>query len=146
MATVVGTMTDRPGTTARPPTPPVQPKGSTTGEPQRSAQRSAQARHADPLLGAFPLVVITLATFLVLFTLMMARLKAGTDPALRASTSTPLASASSGTGAVTTRTSGGGESAAMGMPTTGSEESPATTPAAVTRTSGAPGTMEAGDE
>jgi len=139
-------MTDRPRTTARPQASTAQPEGRATGEPPRSARHSAQARQAHPLLGAFPLVVITLATFLVVFTLMMARLEASTDPALRASTSAPLVAASTGAGAVTTRTSGGGESTATATPAAGSEESSATTPAVVTRSSGAARTTELGDE
>jgi hypothetical protein len=68
-------------------------------QPPRSAQGFAQARKADPLLGAFPLAVMTFAIFLVLFTLTIARLKAGADPALRPSTS--LVARSSGARAVT---------------------------------------------
>lgn len=56
-------------------------------KPPRSARGSAQARNARPLLGAFPLAVMTLATFLVLFTVTMARLKASADPVLRPSAS-----------------------------------------------------------
>jgi hypothetical protein len=41
-------------------------------------------RSAHPLLGVFPLAVFTLATFLVVSALLMARLTAGADPALRA--------------------------------------------------------------
>ncbi len=115
-------------------------------QPPRSAQGSAQARKAHPLLGAFPLTVMTLATFLVLFTLMMARLKAGTDPALRPSTSTSLVARSSGAGAVTTRTSGGGEPAAAATQAAASEESSETPTAIVTRASGAPDTTEAGND
>jgi hypothetical protein len=115
-------MTDRPRTSARPPS------------------------HHHPLLGAFPLVVMTLATFLVVFTLMMARLSAGADPAMHVGASTSLSAARSGVGAVRTRASGGGESAAAAMPAAGSGESSATIPAVVTRTSGAAGTGESGDE
>jgi hypothetical protein len=115
-------------------------------QPPRSAHGSGPGRKAHPLLGAFPLVVMTLATFLVLFTLMMARLKAGADPALSPSTSSSLVARSPGGGAVTTRTSGGGESAAAATPAAGSEESSGTPAAIVTRASGASGTPEAGDD
>ncbi len=97
-ATAVGTMTDRPQTTARPPSP-APPKAPTAGEPPR---RRAARRHgrATPIRcwARSRSSVMTLATFLVLFTLMMARLRAGVDPALRASTSTSLVAASSGDG------------------------------------------------
>jgi hypothetical protein len=89
---------------------------------------------------------MTLATFLVLFTLMMARLNASADPDLRPSTSASLVARSPGAGAVTTRTSGGGASGAAATPVAASEESPGTTAAMVTRASGAPGTTQAGDD
>jgi hypothetical protein len=146
MATAVGTMTDRPQTAAQPPFSGARTTDLTAGEPPQEAPRPRQARRAHALLGAFPLVVMTLATFLVLFTLMMARLRAGADPALRASASTSVAAAGSTTGAVTTRASGGGESAATATPATGSEEASARMPAVVTRTSGGAGTTEVGDE
>jgi hypothetical protein len=122
MGMEVATMTDRPRTGTRPPS------------------------HHHPLLGAFPLVVMTLATFLVVFTLMMARLSAGADPAMRMSASTSLGATRSGVGAVRTRASGGGGSAAVAVPAAGSGESSATMPAVVTRASGAAGTGENGDE
>jgi hypothetical protein len=146
MATAVGTMTDRPQTAAQPPFSAARPNDLTAGEPRQDARRPRWARHTHPLLGLFPLVVMTLATFLVLFTLMMARLRAGADPALRASTSTSAAAVGSATGAVTTRTSGGRESAATATPAAGSGESPARMPAVITRTSGGGGTTEVGDE
>jgi len=89
------------------------PKGAEAEEPPRSVQGSAPGREAHPLLGAFPLAVMTLATFLVLFALMMARLNGGTDPDLSASTSTPLVARSLGGGAVTTLPGGGGASSAI---------------------------------
>jgi hypothetical protein len=88
---------------------------------------------------------MTLATFLVLFTLMMARLEAGAGPALGSGTNSALVAASHATGAVTTRTSGGGASSVSTMPVT-SEGSAGTTPAVITRASGALGTSEAGDD
>jgi hypothetical protein len=43
-------------------------------------------RETHPLLGAFPLAVMTLAAAVVLFAFVMAALNAKTDPDLRAST------------------------------------------------------------
>jgi hypothetical protein len=144
MATAVGTMTDLPQTTPRPPDRPVQ-TSSKIDEPPRGATAPSRARNAHPMLSPFPLTVMTLTIFLVLFALMMARLKASADPALRASTTTPVAAASSGGRAVITHASGGGESAAKLAPAAGSEESSAS-PSVITRRSGAPGTTEARDE
>jgi hypothetical protein len=145
MATAVGAMTDRPHTAAQPPFPPARPTGLAAGERPQEALRRRQARHAHPLLGAFPLVVMTLATFLVLFALMMARIGAAADSALRANTSISVAAPGSATGPVTTRASGGVESTATA--TAGrSEESSARMPAVVTRTSGGSGPREVDDE
>ncbi len=47
--------------------------------PSRHARASAQEREAHPLLDAFPLTVMTLATLLVLFALAMTWLNAGED-------------------------------------------------------------------
>jgi hypothetical protein len=109
-------------------------------------RRPPRARSAHPLLGAFPLAVMTLATFLVLFTVMMARLRAGADPALRPIVSSGLLARSSGTGALRTRASGGGASTAVAAPAAASEEPPVARTAVVTRASGAQGTTGAGDE
>jgi hypothetical protein len=116
-----------------------------TGESSRSARGSTPARKAHPLLGAFPLAVMTLATFLVLFTLMMARLQAGAGPALGSGASGALVAGPQGTGAVRTRTSGGAASSVSTSPVA-SEGAPTPTPAILTRASGAPGTTEAGDD
>lgn len=88
---------------------------------------------------------MTLATFLVFFTLMMARLEGGANPALGSGTSSVLVAGPQGTGAVTTRTSGAGASSVSTTPVA-SEGSAGTTPAVVTRASGAPGTTEVGDD
>ena len=53
------------------------------GAPSISGSRGRRAQR-HPLLGAFPLAVMTLATFLVVFALLMARLERGADPALSA--------------------------------------------------------------
>jgi hypothetical protein len=73
------------------------PRGLATSKPSRSVQGLAQAH---PLLGAFPLAVMTLATLLVLFAVMMARPNGG-KPDLRTSTTTPLVARSPGGGAHT---------------------------------------------
>jgi hypothetical protein len=99
-------------------------------------------RRAHPLLRAFPLAVMTLATFLVVFTLMMARLTAGADPALRASSNTAALVAGSSAGAVSTRTSGAGAQGAATVQATAAEGASATTPAVVTRTSGTSGVVD----
>jgi hypothetical protein len=57
-------------------------------QPSQNGQNSARTRH--PLLGRFPLLVMTLAAILVLFTLAMAQVKAGSDPDLGKSTSSSL--------------------------------------------------------
>ena len=106
-------------------------------------ERPPRARSAHPLLGAFPLAIMTLATFLVLITVMMARLRAGADPALRPIVNSGLVARSSGTGALTTRTSGGSASAPAATPPATSEEPPVARAAVVTRASGAQGATRA---
>ena len=103
--------------------------------PAVPARRST--RH--PLLGAFPLAVMTLATFLVVFAIMMARLQGGLDPALRATAGSTTVVRGSG-GAVVTRASGGAAPAL----------SPSGAPArsggpVLTRTSGSSGGGESDD-
>lgn len=100
-------------------------------------------KRSHPLLRAFPLAVMTLATFLVVFTLMMARLTAGADPALRSSaqTSSSLVEGSSASVA-TTRTSGAAAQSGVTVPAA-AEGASATTPAIATRTSG---TTRIGDD
>lgn len=142
----MGTMTD--------PAPiPTQPQeavaaGQTPNRPPASQGRGASHRRRHPLLSAFPLTVMTLATFLVVFALMMARLQAGADPALRASAPGALVAGSSGSPAITTRTSGASAGTGAG-PTTSvatTEGSAAAIPAIVTRTSGVPDASGAGDD
>jgi hypothetical protein len=136
-------MTDRPSTSAGTRTP---PRAATAGAPARSAPVPGRTRKTHPLSGAFPLAVMTLATFLVLFAVMMARLKAGVDPALRAGTGSSLTASGAGAGAVRTRTSGVGASAGTATPVATSEEVSPRSRAIVTRASGASGTGGAGDE
>jgi hypothetical protein len=71
------------------------PDTSLTVQPSRAPIHLRQnpqksARTAHPLLGGFPLLVMTLAMMLVLFTLAMAQLKAGADPDLGRSTNSSL--------------------------------------------------------
>ncbi len=121
---------------------PEQPPSTVADGPTRnrdgaSKPSAAPARRRHPLLSAFPLTVMTLATFLVLFTLMMARLQAGADPALRASAAGALVAGRPGAGAITTRTSAA--AGASAAPAASNEGSPAAAPAVITRTSGVPG-------
>lgn len=98
--------------------------------------RPTPVRSAHPLLGAFPLAVMTLSTFLVVFTLLMARLTAlpSTSPPAGGAGASALVAASGG-GAIRTRASGG---AAAGATTTvASAGAPAVSaPAVITRSSG----------
>jgi len=142
-------MTDRPpsGTAApAPPTPapPTPPTAGPLGSHARSTREPVKTRKAHPLSGAFPLTVMTLATFLVLFAVMMARLKAVVHPALPTGASSSLTVG--GAGAVRTRTSGAGESAGIATPVAAPEAAAATSGAIVTRASGAAGGRGAGDE
>jgi hypothetical protein len=103
-------------------------------------------RGNHPLLGAFPLAVFTLATFLVIFALMMARLTAGADPALRAQRSTAVLTRGPGGTVLTTRTSGAVAAGTTTPAVAGSERPPGSRAAIVTSTSGATGAQEAGDD
>ena len=93
------------------------------------------ARH--PLLGGFPMAVMTLATFLVIFTLMMARLSVGADPALRGGANPVALTAGSGAGAVTTRVSGASAATSAAVQAAAGQGTSTATPAVVTRSSGA---------
>lgn len=91
-----------------------------------------------PLVGALPLSVMMLAAFLVTFTILMARLHAGTDPALRAfANGSALTRGSSGHGPVVTRTSGGASAGAGSTPATaGGAPNTSRAGAVLTRTGG----------
>jgi hypothetical protein len=89
---------------------------------------------------------MTLATFLVLFTLMMARLTAGADPALRAGNASALVEPASGASPLRTRASGAGSSATTATTVAASEGSPVATPAVVTRSSGGAGAGAGNDD
>ncbi len=94
---------------------------------------------AHPLLQPFPLAVMTIATFLVIFTVLMARLTTGADPALHHLAGTPAVTVSAGGRTIVSRTSGGGvtREAAVATPATGEA-----TPALVTRSSGGAGARD----
>ncbi len=118
-------------------TPGGAPKGSAATTPRRG-KPSLSKRH--PLLGAFPLAVMTLATFLVVFAIMAARLQGGLDPALRAGTSGTTVVRNASGGAVVTRASG------TAIPASSPSGAPAQPGAPVlTRTSGAGGAGGGGE-
>jgi hypothetical protein len=87
---------------------------------------------------------MSLATFLVLFTLMMARLTAGADPALVSSRTAGLVAKGSGGSFIRSRTSGGAGYAATAA-SVPAQEARATGAAIVTRASGA-GVTGSGDD
>jgi hypothetical protein len=114
------------------------PADSCSDRSGAAAPARRSARH--PLLGAFPLAVMTLAVFLVVFTILMARLQSGVDPALSAAAhATTVVRGASG-GAVVTRASGG---AGPAVSTSGAPAEPASP--VITRTSGSSGGGESGD-
>jgi hypothetical protein len=135
---VVVTMTDR--------SPNVQ--GTSSGADSRGGSRASVARvranTAHPLLRPFSLAVMTLATFMVVFALMMARMTASTGR-IPGTVNAALV-AESGASAVTTRTSGAAATAATPVQATVSEGPSAATPAIVTRSSGAAGVGRVGDD
>jgi hypothetical protein len=141
----VGTVTDGLQPAARPQRSEMQPQIAPTGGSGDRVRTSRQRRHAHPLLGAFPLAVMTLGTFLVLFSLMMARLKASATPALPSSGATALLARPSAGSSVRTRTSGGA-AAAIVTSVAAAERSPAATPAILTRASGSAGAGKPGDD
>jgi hypothetical protein len=83
---------------------------------------------------------MTLATFLVVFTILMARLQGGVDPALGPSANRSLLAPRASGGAVVTRASG---SAGPAVSTSGAPAQPASP--VITRTSGSSGADESGD-
>jgi hypothetical protein len=122
--------------------PQVEPRSGSAGRARTARQR----RRAHPLLGAFPLAVMTLATFLVLFSVMTARLKASTTTARPAGAATALLAPRSGGSSVRTRASGGANATVIASPAPASEATAATSPAIVTRASGTTGAGESGDD
>ena len=144
-AAMAGTMIDRRQRTARLPGAVMRPGIPTHGE-DRSAQRPVRSGEAHPLLAAFPLTVMALATFMVLFALMMARLKAGAEPALHPSTSAVVSFVGSSRSSVVTRTSGIRASGATTVPATAPEHPAATRSVIVTRASGTLAARSPGDD
>ena len=109
----------------------------------------ARARATRPLLRPFPLAVMTLATFLVVFTLMMARLSASTHLPLSslAGGGTPVTlKGGSPAGAISTRASGAGATAVAVTSQAVAEGATPATSTIVTRTSGATGAGAVRDE
>lgn len=121
----------------------------TERETQPTLSVPARACPTRPLLRPFPLAVMALATFLVVFTLMMARLSASTHLPISslAGVGTPVTlKGGSPAGAVSTRASGAGAAA---VPVTSQAVAEGATPATstiVTRTSGATGAGAVRDE
>lgn len=106
----------------------------------RSTRGNSSRAKRHPLLGAFPLTVMTLATFLVVFAIMAARLQGGLDPALRAATKGMTVVRNASGGAVVTRASG------TAIPASSPSGAPTPTGAPVlTRTSGAAGSGGGGE-
>ncbi|MHB8234502.1 MAG: hypothetical protein ACYDHT_07600 [Solirubrobacteraceae bacterium] len=118
-------MTDRPSTESRR-VASSQPS-VVVGSPKAGSAR----RQSHPLLGLFPLATMALATFLVVFALMMARMQTGADPALRAGQSA-LGQPAASPAAITTCASGG---AATATSLTASHASLGASRAIVTRSS-----------
>lgn len=112
------------------------PDAPVPGRPNAVAQREQRATrarrsHGHPLLRAFPLAVMTLATFLVVFTILMARLQSGVDPALGPAATGSLVVPGSSRGAILTRASGGAAPAVLKSGSPSSSTGPV-----LTRTSG----------
>jgi hypothetical protein len=139
-ATAVGAMTERTAAVSR-------REGSRQDSqpPAGAGTNRATTARRHPLLGAFPLTVMTLATFLVLFTLMMARLTAGADPALKAASTAALVEPAAVGSPVGTRASAA--AGAAGTPTVApARGSSAPVPAVVTRSSGSAGAGALSDD
>lgn len=120
--------------------------GANAGDRERPGDRAWRRSH--PLLGAFPLSVMALATFLIVFTLMMARMTAGVDPTAPQGAATALVLGGGGQGTARTRTSAGGLIPGAG-PSSASAPAASSLPAAgavATRTSGAAAVEGLGDE
>ena len=111
--------------------------GSAPGEAASALAAPTPGRASHPLLGLFPLAVMTLASFLVAFTLMMARLTSGADPALRRAASAAVVLAAGGRAAVVTRTSSGAPAARSTAALAGAQSGTGAIPAVLTRASGA---------
>lgn len=113
-------------------------------DPHTSSARARDIAH--PLLRPFPLTVMALATFLVVFALMMARPSAGIAPTPRSSVAVASVAEGSGTGVVKTATSGAVTRSASAVQLTPAKGPSATTAAVLTRASGAAGARGVGDD
>jgi len=115
----------------------------TDRESQTAPAARTRPRATRPLLRPFPLTVMTLATFLVVFALLMARLTASTHLPLGSlvGAGTPVALNGESTGrGLTTRASGAAASSTPVANPGVAEGASAGTRTLVTRTSGATGT------
>ena len=83
----------------------------------RTRGRRKALRGSHPLLGAFPLAVMVLSTFLIVFALMMARLTAGIGPAPRSGGASAVVLGAGSQNAVRTRTSSGALVVSAATPT-----------------------------
>jgi hypothetical protein len=133
-ATAVGAMTERTAALSQ------RESSRRVSQPPAAGTNGATPARRHPLLGAFPLTVMTLATFLVVFAMMMARLTAGADPAVKGATTAALVEPAAAGSAVRTRASATAGAAATPTvaPARGSS-APAPAPAVVTRSSGRAG-------
>lgn len=123
-------MTDRPPSDS----PPSDSRNSASAQPSRgvrSPKAGSGRRRSHPLLGLFPMTIMTVATFLVVFVLMMARLQAGADPALHFGVASALHQPAGSSASVTTRASTSAGATALAA----SQASPGRSRAIVTRTS-----------
>lgn len=145
-ATAVVTVTDGQQPTQGPERSVIQAQVAPSSGSSGRARTARQRRRAHPLLQAFPLAVMALATFLVLFAVMTARLKASATTARPAGAATALLASRSGGNSVRTRASGGANATAVASPIPASEVTAAANPAIVTRASGTTGAGEAGDD
>jgi hypothetical protein len=126
--TQVSAMTD-PGAARK--LTPSGPHATPAADPRPRPRR----RSAHPLIGVFPLTVMALATFMVIFTLMMARRTAVADRALQSIGASGIVEAAVQGHTLRTRTSG----TALAVPSPASGTSASGARAVVTRSSGAAG-------
>jgi hypothetical protein len=111
--------------------------GPAVGEAERAPSKPVPAPASHPLLAPFPLAVMTLAAFLVVFALMMARRTASTGPRLAGGHEAALVAGPGG--ALRTRASGARTGLLAGAGT-GTRPAPAS-PAVVSRASGSTRTL-----
>jgi hypothetical protein len=121
----------------------VTPRVASCERPAGPVMARGYRRH--PLLEPFPLAVMTLATFMVLFVVMMTRLTVSAGTITRTGVTTATAMTGSGPSSVTTRTSGAGATAGS-TEVTASGAPAAATPAVPSCTSASDGASGAGDD